>query len=48
MSPSLKQALLARLDADQEHLIAFMRDFLRSPSANPPGDTLPASATISR
>ena len=48
VSPSLKQALLARLDADQEHLIAFMRDFLRSPSANPPGDTLPAAATISR
>ena len=48
MSAALKQALLDRLNADQDHLIAFMRDFLRSPSANPPGDTQPAAATIAR
>ena len=42
MSPlvsPLESELLARLDADAPRAVAFLRELLRIPSPNPPGDT---------
>jgi succinyl-diaminopimelate desuccinylase len=47
MSP-LENELLARLDADRDRSIAFLRDLLRVPSPNPPGDTRAACAFLQR
>jgi len=35
-----KAELLARIERDRELLIEFLREFIRCPSPNPPGDTL--------
>jgi succinyl-diaminopimelate desuccinylase len=43
---SRKQALMARVDDDRELLIAFLRDFIRCPSPNPPGDTRRAAEHV--
>src|ERR1700730_16208432 len=40
---SFETELLARLDADRDRSIAFLRDLLRVPSPNPPGDTRAAA-----
>ena len=42
----LQRHLLARLDADRDHLVAFFSRFLQAKSANPPGDTRPAADAI--
>lgn len=42
MTP-LETELLARLDAERDRSIAFLRDLLRVPSPNPPGDTRAAA-----
>ena len=47
MSP-LEQELLARLDADRDRSIGFLRDLLRVPSPNPPGDTRAAATFLER
>lgn len=43
---SRKQALMIRVDDDRELLIAFLRDFIRCPSPNPPGDTRRAAEHV--
>lgn len=43
---SRKPALMARVDNDRELLIAFLRDFIRCPSPNPPGDTRRAAEHV--
>ena len=43
---SLEQELLARLDADRGRSIEFLRNLLRIPSPNPPGDTRAAAAFL--
>jgi succinyl-diaminopimelate desuccinylase len=43
-----KAKLLARIEADRDLLIGFLRDFIRCASPNPPGDTRAAAAHISR
>ena len=43
---SLEQDLLARLDADRDRSIEFLRNLLRVPSPNPPGDTRAAAAFL--
>src|SRR5215475_11783928 len=45
MNP-LEQELLARLDANRDRSIAFLRDLLRVPSPNPPGDTRAAASFV--
>ena len=40
---SLEKELLASLDAGRDRSIAFLRDLLRIPSPNPPGDTRAAA-----
>jgi len=47
MSP-LEQDLLARLEAARERSIGFLRDLLRVPSPNPPGDTRAAATFLQR
>jgi succinyl-diaminopimelate desuccinylase len=47
MSP-LEKELVARLDAERDRSIAFLRDLLRVPSPNPPGDTRAAAAFLQR
>ncbi|MBD3206818.1 ArgE/DapE family deacylase [Candidatus Bathyarchaeota archaeon] len=42
----IKQKLIKRAEADREHLIDFLRGFLRKPSPNPPGDTREAARYI--
>ena len=42
----LEKELLARLDASRDRSIAFLRDLLRVPSPNPPGDTRAAAAFL--
>lgn len=46
MSDPLRDALLQRLDTHAEQAIAFLQGFLRSRSANPPGDTTEAADHI--
>jgi succinyl-diaminopimelate desuccinylase len=41
-----KAKLLERIEADRDLLIGFLRDFIRCPSPNPPGDTRAAAAHI--
>jgi len=41
-----KAQLLARIEADRERLIGFLRGFIRCASPNPPGDTREAAAHI--
>ena len=36
---SRKDELLQRVESDRESLIDFLRQFIRCPSPNPPGDT---------
>jgi succinyl-diaminopimelate desuccinylase len=43
-----KAKLLARIEADRDLLIGFLRDFIRCASPNPPGDTRAAAAHIGR
>ena len=38
--------LLQRIESDREVLLDFLRDFIRCPSPNPPGDTREAAAHI--
>ena len=45
MTP-LEEELLARLDAGRDRSIAFLRDLLRVPSPNPPGDTRAAAGFL--
>ena len=40
--------LLQRIESDREVLLDFLRDFIRCPSPNPPGDTREAAAHIRR
>ncbi|SFQ33589.1 Acetylornithine deacetylase/Succinyl-diaminopimelate desuccinylase [Variovorax sp. 770b2] len=40
--------MLAALDADQAHHIAFLQEFVRAPSPNPPGDTQLAAKVVLR
>ncbi len=42
----VRAGLLARLEAEREALIALMQHFLRTRSANPPGDTTEAAACL--
>jgi succinyl-diaminopimelate desuccinylase len=44
----LKQRLIRWLDADREENIAFLRDFVRAKSPNPPGDTREAAAHVTK
>ena len=39
-------ALLQRIDADRERLVAFLQDFTRIDTSNPPGDTRAGAAFI--
>jgi len=41
-----KQAMLDAIDAERDVLIAFLRDFVRIPTHNPPGDTRDAATLI--
>ena len=43
-----KAELLQRIESDREVLLAFLRDFIRCPSPNPPGDTREAADHIRR
>lgn len=43
-----KDALLAEIDRDRDGIIAFLQDFVRAPSPNPPGDTREAAGVITR
>jgi succinyl-diaminopimelate desuccinylase len=43
-----KAELLQRIENDREMLLGFLRDFIRCPSPNPPGDTLKAADHIRR
>ncbi len=42
----MKDALRARIEEDRELLVAFLRDFVRCRSPNPPGDTLAAAQFV--
>lgn len=42
----IKQKLLDRIDADRDLLIEYLREFIRRPSPNPPGDTLASAAHV--
>lgn len=42
----IRHQLLARVDADRDAIVEFLRGFLRCRSANPPGDTLEAAQFI--
>jgi hypothetical protein len=41
-----KLRLLERIDRDRELLIHFLQEFIRCPSANPPGDTRTAARHV--
>jgi succinyl-diaminopimelate desuccinylase len=41
-----RDALIARLDADAEDIIAFLQRFVQAPSPNPPGDTRAAASVV--
>jgi succinyl-diaminopimelate desuccinylase len=43
---SRKSELLARVDNDRTFLMEFLRDFIRCPSPNPPGDTRRAAEHV--
>jgi succinyl-diaminopimelate desuccinylase len=43
-----RQQLLDWIDQDRDHLIAFLRSFVRHKSPNPPGDTRAAASFITR
>ena len=43
-----RRALIAHLSATEAQQVALLRDFLRGPSANPPGDTRPAASVLER
>ena len=43
-----KAELLQRIDGDREVLLDFLRNFIRCPSPNPPGDTREAADHIRR
>ena len=43
-----KAELLQRIEDDREVLLGFLRDFIRCPSPNPPGDTRKAADHICR
>ena len=44
----MKDTLLARIERDRDLLIAFLRDFVRCRSPNPPGDTVQAADFVRR
>lgn len=44
----LESQLLARIDREEDALVAFFQALLRARSANPPGDTRPAAEVIRR
>jgi succinyl-diaminopimelate desuccinylase len=41
-----KAQLLSAIDQDQEQLVGFLRELLRAPSPNPPGDTRAAATVV--
>jgi succinyl-diaminopimelate desuccinylase len=41
-----KSELLAAIEADRESHVAFLREFIRSPSPNPPGDTRDVAGVV--
>jgi len=43
-----REKLLDWIEQDREEIIAFLQDFLRAPSPNPPGDTRDAAAVVTR
>ena len=43
-----KRRLLERIDRDRERLIAFLQEFIRCPTPNPPGDTLVAAHHVQK
>lgn len=43
-----KDALLARIEQDRAEIIAFLQEFVRAPSPNPPGDTREAASVVTR
>src|SRR6185312_11580582 len=42
----IKHQLLARIEADRNVIVEFLRGFLRCKSPNPPGDTLAAAQFV--
>ena len=45
---NVKRQLAKSIDEDRETIVAFLCDFVRAKSPNPPGDTTPASAHVTR
>ena len=43
-----KRRLLERIDRDRERLIAFLQEFIRCPTPNPPGDTRMAARHVQK
>ena len=43
---SLRESILGWIDQDRDKLVAFLSDFVRVPSPNPPGDTRAAAAFL--
>lgn len=41
-----RQALLRRIEADQDRLVRFLHEFTRIDTSNPPGDTRAGAAFI--
>jgi succinyl-diaminopimelate desuccinylase len=44
----VRRILLERVDAERDHLVAFLTGFIRAKSPNPPGDTREAVAYLTR
>src|SRR4051794_34125023 len=42
----IRQRLLRRIDGDRDRLVDYLRDFIRIPSPNPPGDTREAARHV--
>ena len=42
----MKQRLLDRIEQDRDLLVQYLREFIRCPSPNPPGDTLKAASHV--
>ncbi|HUF55736.1 MAG TPA: hypothetical protein VMM55_04155, partial [Thermohalobaculum sp.] len=48
MTAELEGELIDGLDRQRDEIVAFLQDFLREKSPNPPGDTRGAAAHITR
>lgn len=48
MSEAVEAALLERIEAEREAMLAFLQGFIRERSPNPPGDTQGAAAHVTR